>query len=776
MNKETGTQQTMPLPETKQPEHEQGPGATMTKDIDVAKAKDTEEETEEDTFDVENNYGFPYSEIMPLPPLEMPRSATIPGAVAVNGVGGRSFMSNNWVLAEEGWNNSPVPALGVPQQSPRVSAGNTSTGLVEARRVCDTREGLPRATEVRATDTEPKPRCRLDPRNVCAFFVLTISALALGLSFGLGRTEDPSPGHALHVSSIDSSTNTTSLLLSLAPSAAPTEPLDNLRQELPNYTLAALETFGTPQWLAMDWLGRHPDIYTMEDWRKKQLFALGTIFHSLGGPQWKEEAKRDWMLNDLDECYWFSSKFTAHSEDVVEGLSAIEYDEHPDPCNQNGEFVALYLARVDASGSLPPEVELLPSLAVIVLARLTNDPPRDISEVLPTQLRNLQHLEALQVGPTNSIGAFPSLLLDIKSLKYLAVIEMSLSGTIPTGIGSLSSLELLRIYGCNLTGTIATEFGLLSNLKQLHLYNNLLSGTLPTELVQVSSLERIVVHLNRLTGTIQTEIFSLPNLEEVSIDSNSFTGTIPSEIGKASLLQIAGLQLNSLTGTVPTEVFSLPYLGLIGLAANPITGVLPSEVGMLPHVQGMDFSYTGLTGSIPSELGLAKTLAGLSLEGSGFTGSIPPELFGLSNLNVLALGRTGLTGSFPTDFGKLPYFQGLYLMGTRLSGSIPSELGQLPYLGVLDLSNMPLLTGSIPQELSSLNFDVVKLGGSTQLTGTVPEQFCSIGAESCPLSGQKYWWLEYRIDTTECILEFGCSDTLCGCDCDCPATAVNGTI
>ena len=101
-----------------------------------------------------------------------------------------------------------------------------------------------------------------------------------------------------------------------------------------------------------------------------------------------------------------------------------------------------------------------------------------------------------------------------------------------------------------------------------------------------------------------------------------------------------------------------------------------------------------------------------------------------------------------------------------VSGSIPSELGNLDHLGVLELSNMPLLTGSIPEEVSALNLQVLRIGGSNGLSGTISDKHCHIGSDehSCDLS---YWWLEFRMDTKECVLEFDCTDQLCGCDCVC---------
>ena len=98
-----------------------------------------------------------------------------------------------------------------------------------------------------------------------------------------------------------------------------------------------------------------------------------------------------------------------------------------------------------------------------------------------------------------------------------------------------------------------------------------------------------------------------------------------------------------------------------------------------------------------------------------------------------------------------------------LQGQIPADIGQLSLLNRLALSDNKL-TGSIPEEVSALNLQVLKLSGSNGLLGTLSEEHCHIGRDSC---GLNYWWLEYRIDTKDCVLEFDCTEGLCGCDCPC---------
>ena len=145
-----------------------------------------------------------------------------------------------------------------------------------------------------------------------------------------------------------------------------------------------------------------------------------------------------------------------------------------------------------------------------------------------------------------------------------------------------------------------------------------------------------------------------------------------------------------------------------------------------------------LTGTIPSELGKPPYLKATEiwLGGNALSGTLPdlPKLKDLRRLSVPGgqVASRGfdkdlprLTGTIPQWLSSLKKLTRLDLSGNRFRGTIPSEFSELTALKYLDLSSNFNLNGALPTELSELTslevFDV----GHNQFTGLFPEWVCT---------------------------------------------------
>ena len=147
-----------------------------------------------------------------------------------------------------------------------------------------------------------------------------------------------------------------------------------------------------------------------------------------------------------------------------------------------------------------------------------------------------------------------------------------------------------------------------------------------------------------------------------------------------------------------------------------------------------------LSGTVPSELGqLTNLKASLLFQNNQFlTGPIPSELGLLTNLEQLLMHNNSFTQQLPSELGLMTSLNMLTLQNNSLSGTIPTELGDLhPSLYSLKLQGNPLLEGTIPQGLCTLN--------ASWITGAIYS----------PCEG------------TDPSLTFDCTPQLCGCDCSC---------
>ena len=128
----------------------------------------------------------------------------------------------------------------------------------------------------------------------------------------------------------------------------------------------------------------------------------------------------------------------------------------------------------------------------------------------------------------------------------------------------------------------------------------------------------------------------------------------------------------------------------------------------------------------------SRLLRRLDIRGNGnrgsngvLVGTVPNELAILSNtLEWIYMPWNQLQGTIPTSLSELTLLERLQLTSNELVGTIPSELGLMNTNGNNNLVVLGLgrndLTGTLPQEISSLG-GLTTIGlERTQLTGTIP--------------------------------------------------------
>ena len=264
---------------------------------------------------------------------------------------------------------------------------------------------------------------------------------------------------------------------------------------LPAFTLEALLNDSSPQSRAFDWLINHPTLDAMPNVRKQQLFALATFSYSFDG------LNATWPSYDIHECSW--------PQDLSQNISR--------PC-ESGEYRLLMFNGLWSNKfGLPPELSLLSFLVAIAISESRLQV--ELSELLPTQLGNLNNLHLLYLHSNAIFGTIPTTISSLSYLMDLSLLDNIISGTIPTEIGGMSNLQTLEFGYNNLEGTIPTQLGHLTKLEYLDLaFNWGLSGTIPTEIGLMTSLKTIYVYGTNVSGLVPAEVCSLPNLEEVLID------------------------------------------------------------------------------------------------------------------------------------------------------------------------------------------------------------------------------------------------------------------
>lgn len=227
----------------------------------------------------------------------------------------------------------------------------------------------------------------------------------------------------------------------------------------------ALETPGTPQNLAYEWVLSQENVDSLTPTEVEQQYSLATLFYSTGGENVEE--LEGWLDPSIPECEWFGVECidsTAQDESAPQSRQAV---------SSSGDVVVkLDLSEVGLAGEIPRDILLLKDLKNLLLYR------NDLSGSIPAEIYNLTKLERLELD----LNAF--------------------SGSISSYIGNLQSLSILRLDHNMLTGSLPEELGRITSLQKIRLDTNRFSGNVPSKWGFLSSAETIMLHRNYIVGEV----------------------------------------------------------------------------------------------------------------------------------------------------------------------------------------------------------------------------------------------------------------------------------
>ena len=492
--------------------------------------------------------------------------------------------------------------------------------------------------------------------------------------------------------------------------------------------------------------------------------ALEALYNATNGPNWKNNT--NWLSEaPMGSWHGVVTDINGRVTSLRLGGNGLSGTIPPDLAQ------LINLSRLDLvfnhlTGGIPAELGLLGNLTVLSISN------NQLSGNIPAQLENLTNLEVLRLGSNRLSGRIPAKLGLLANLRELYLFNNHLSGGIPAELGQLEKLTLLWLDNNRLDGGIPGELGQLSELGELRLYANLLSGSIPAELGQLKNLKVLHLSGNELSGEIPAELGRMTNLTELLLGGNRLSGSIPAELGQLTNLKDLFLSGNHLTGIIPGELGQLASLGRLILGSNRLTGIIPPELGQLATLYVLGLEVNQLAGPVPAELGQLGNLEYLNLrKNTSLTGPLPRELLVLS-LQDLSLDGTQLCVPIDAEYQdwiiKVPRKSGvmhcdsnlasedknvlialyettdgpnwtnsenwlsnrsidqwfgvttndagrveqLSLEHNNLSGTLPGEFGRLLNLKVLRLSGNPLLSGSLPRELTGLFLETLQLDGT----------------------------------------------------------------
>ncbi|KRH09064.1 hypothetical protein GLYMA_16G193600v4 [Glycine max] len=392
----------------------------------------------------------------------------------------------------------------------------------------------------------------------------------------------------------------------------------------------------------------------------------------------------------------------------------------------------------------------------------------EIQGPIPCGIRNLTHLQNLDLSFNSFSSSIPNCLYGLHRLKFLNLRYNNLHGTISDALGNLTSLVELDLSVNQLEGTIPTSFGNLTSL--LRFYNNSIGGALPRSFGKLSSLRYLDLSINKFSGNPFESLRSLSKLLSLHIDGNLFHGVVkeddlanltsltgfvasgnnftlkvgpnwipnfqltylevtswqlgpsfPLWIQSQNKLKYVGLSNTGIFDSIPTQMWeALSQVLYLNLSRNHIHGEIGTTLKNPISIRTIDLSSNHLCGKLPY---LSSDVHQLDLSSNSFSESMNDFLCNDQDkpilLEFLNLASNNLSGEIPDCWMNWTFLADVNLQSNHFVGNLPQSMGSLADLQSLQIRNNTL-SGIFPTSLKKNNQLISLDLGENNLSGTIP--------------------------------------------------------
>lgn len=359
-------------------------------------------------------------------------------------------------------------------------------------------------------------------------------------------------------------------------------------------------------------------------------------------------------------------------------------------------------------------------------------------------------------------GEIPPEIEDLEYLAWFKSDVNLHVGTLPTEFANLQRLERMLVRTNLFTGEVDwAAFAQMPVMQQFRIRDNYFTGDLPAMLGgngEWPALQRFYVDANRFTGQIPEVHQDLTTLVRVYLHDNQLTGPIPdwSHLEGMEYYRIAGNDLDP--GPIPDWIFDSWSSTLVrfqihntnrtGSLSDKITQMEALEqfiiggpgdtigegetmddipdMSFMPSLRRINFYGGEWTGTLPTWLVNVANLEDIHFEDMNITGTIPAE-WANADFNNLHLENLNIEGTLPPAYQTAQSLQSIVLVDNEnmTFGDIPEWLGlQVPNVEELRLENVGV-TGDLNslQYFRNLPLRVLNLSDNPELTGTIPDWF-----------------------------------------------------
>ncbi|XP_073148748.1 BRASSINOSTEROID INSENSITIVE 1-associated receptor kinase 1-like [Henckelia pumila] len=182
---------------------------------------------------------------------------------------------------------------------------------------------------------------------------------------------------------------------------------------------------------------------------------------------------------------------------------------------------------------------------------------------------NENSVTRVDLGNANLSGTLSPQLGLLPNLQYLELYSNNITGSIPNELGNLTSLVSLDLYLNSLVGPIPGTLGKLQKLRFLRLNNNSLTGQIPRSLTTIMTLQVLDLSNNHLTGQIPVngsfQLFTPISFDNNQLDKLPVSPPPPLPPSSQSSSRVANSATGAIAGGVAAGaalLFAAPAIAL----------------------------------------------------------------------------------------------------------------------------------------------------------------------------------------------------------------------
>lgn len=203
--------------------------------------------------------------------------------------------------------------------------------------------------------------------------------------------------------------------------------------------------------------------------------------------------------------------------------------------------------------------------------------------------------------------------------------------------------------------------------------------------------------------TMPADLADLTELTDLRFIDCKVNGAIPEELYDLANLTSFYLTNNKVTGTLSEKVGQWTEMTNLYIDQNPdLGGELPKALGNLKKLVNLNVSKTAIGGTIPSEITGCDALKNFMAYETKFSGEVPDFWDQMASLELVQLYNIPtLTGGLPASFGNCKKLKNIYMYGNNLTGNIPEAWANLPtsMINVRVMDNQ--LKGVVPASIQA---------------------------------------------------------------------------